>query len=97
MKSIIAIYLLMTILSSTITVILKSSILGKTNIVSSNNVEIMNTSEQSIFESMWSNLFSVPRTRTCSKDKLSARIKMELNEEGLLPGQKVKKSKLELI
>ena len=93
MKSIIAIYLLMTILSSTITVILKSSILGKTNIVSSNNVEIMNSSEQSIFESMWSNLFSVPRTRTCSKDKLSARIKMELNEEGLLPGQKVKKSK----
>ena len=86
---------MMTLLSTTLAVNLKSSNLVGSNVASSTNanVQIMTATEQSIFATMWANLFSVPRTRTCSKDKLLARIKKELIEEGLYPGQKVKRSK----
>jgi hypothetical protein len=42
---------------------------------------------------MWANLFTVPRTSTCRKTNLINRIKKQLEEEGLLPGQRAKKNK----
>ena len=92
-SSSIAIYMLLTLFSTIFTIHLKSSYQVKSIVSSNTNFQIMTASEQSIFESMWANLFSVPRTKNCSKDQLQARIKRELIEEGKLMGQKVKRSK----
>ena len=42
---------------------------------------------------MWDSLFSISRGKACSKSNLLARIRRELIEEGLYPGQRVKKKK----
>ena len=89
-----SIAILLIILLSTIQALkTKSSNLVETNAESNLKVQIMTAAEQSIFESMWAKLFKVPRTTTCSKDKLIKRIKKQLQEEGTLAGQKIKKSK----
>jgi hypothetical protein len=42
---------------------------------------------------MWDSLFSIPRGKACSKTNLLAKIRRELIEEGLYPGQRIKKKK----
>lgn len=49
--------------------------------------------DQSIYSKMWDELFSVPRGKACSSTKLRARVRRELIEEGLYPGQRIKKKK----
>jgi hypothetical protein len=65
------------------------SIKGKTNIKS--RVETMSANEQASFGALWGTLFRVPRTTACSKSSLLRRIKRQLEEEGLLRGQRTKK------
>lgn len=56
------------------------------------NSATVNT-DQSIYAQMWDQLFSIPRGKACSKTRLLARIRRELIEEGLYPGQRIKKKK----
>ena len=65
----------------------------ESNLKSQTLSKSISISEQSVFGQMWNNLFSIPRGKACSKTSLLARIRRELIEEGLYPGQKIKKKK----
>jgi hypothetical protein len=53
----------------------------------------LSQAEQSIFAKMWDTLFTIPRGKACSRSNLLARIRRELIEAGLYPGQRIKKKK----
>jgi hypothetical protein len=63
---------------------------NKIKTATTTGVQIMTSSEQAVFTAMWNTLFKVPRGTACSKSNLLARIRRQLEEEGLLPGQKYK-------
>jgi hypothetical protein len=58
-----------------------------------NTVNTSAQTDQSIYSKMWNDLFSVPRGKACSSTKLKARVRRELVEEGIYPGQRIKKKK----
>jgi hypothetical protein len=89
----IAIFLSLAVLTASLSNNMKNSNLDKATAAYKNGLQIMSSAEQSIFETMWANLFSIPRTTTCSKTNLKRRIRKQLQDEGLLPGQKIKKNK----
>lgn len=60
---------------------------------SASSLTSLSLDEQSVFQVMWDKLFSVPRGKACSKTNLLARIRRELIEAGLYPGQRIKKKK----
>lgn len=82
------------LLSRTLSISLKSANLDKSKekSTSASNVQIMTEAEQNIFQSIWANLFTAPRTTVCSKTKIKQRIKRKL-QEGKPGDKKNKKNK----
>ncbi len=87
------IFICMTLLSSSLSISLKSSNLDKSKdkFASSTNVEIMTKAEENRLQTIWGNLFSHPRTTVCSKARILKRINRKIQRSGK-SGKKGKKN-----